>query len=102
MEWASGFDSEETSVIDQATYNVLSEMGVAPATPASDITLDSPTEAKPPRPSFTASPSTTSINQSVTFNASASTDPDGDDHRLQVGLRQQRNVRDRHRARPRK
>ena len=76
MEWAFGFDSEETSVIDQATYNVISEMGVQPATPASDITLDSPTEAKPPRPSFTASPSSTTINQPVTFDASASTDPD--------------------------
>ncbi len=76
MEWAFGFDSESTSVIDQATYNVISEMGVQPATPASDITLDSPTEAKPPRPSFTATPSSTTINTPVAFDASASTDPD--------------------------
>jgi len=76
MEWALGFDSEQSSVIDQATYNVISEMGVEPVTPASDITLDSPTEAKPPWPSFTASTTTTTIGEPVSFNAAASTSPD--------------------------
>jgi PKD repeat protein len=76
MEWALGFDDEENHVVDQATYNVISEMGVKPATPAEDITLDTPGEALPPWPSFTATPTTTYIGEPVSFNASASRDPD--------------------------
>jgi PKD repeat protein len=73
MEWAYGFDVEPT--IDQMTYNVLSEMEVQPGTPAEDIKVDAGGPPKLPRPSFTATPSTVYINQNVTFNASASTDP---------------------------
>ncbi len=76
MEWALGFDDEENSVIDQATYNVISEMGVKPTTPAGDITVDTPGEAQPPWPSFTATPTTAYIGEPISFNASASRDPD--------------------------
>jgi hypothetical protein len=72
MEWAYAFDTEP--VIDQMTYNVLSEMGAKPGTPAEDIKTDASTP-QPPRPSFTATPSTAFIGENVTFNASASSDP---------------------------
>jgi PKD repeat protein len=74
MEWALGFGNE---TIDQATYNVISEMGVQPGTPAEDLTLDSPGELKPPWPSFTATPTAVTVGQSVSFNGSASKSPNG-------------------------
>jgi PKD repeat protein len=74
MEWAYAFDVDP--VVDQMTYNVLSEMGVQPATPESGIKLDTPGEAQPPWPSFTATPSSVFVGQPVSFNASASSDPD--------------------------
>jgi PKD repeat protein len=77
MEWALGFDAEASSVIDQVTYNVISEMGVKPGTPAEDITLDTPGELQPPWPSFTAAPTTAYIGESISFNASASSSPNG-------------------------
>ena len=51
-------------------------MGVLAATPAKDITLDTPGAAQPPWPSFTATPSTAFIGEPITFDASASKDPD--------------------------
>jgi PKD repeat protein len=75
MEWSLAFDVQQP--IDQATYNILSEMGVQPATPAEDITLESPNALKPPWPSFTATPSSILIGQSVAFNGSASSSPNG-------------------------
>jgi PKD repeat protein len=74
MEWAYDFDVERP--IDQVTYNILSEMGAKPVTPGEDIIPDSSTP-QPPRPSFTATPSSVFIGQNVAFNASASTDPGG-------------------------
>ncbi|HUA75225.1 MAG TPA: N,N-dimethylformamidase beta subunit family domain-containing protein [Solirubrobacteraceae bacterium] len=74
MEWSLAFD--EDPVIDQGTYNVLSEMGVQPGTPAEDIKTDSPTAPKAPWPTFTASPTSTLIGQPVSFNASLSSSPD--------------------------
>jgi PKD repeat protein len=74
MQWAYGFGVD--SSIDQATYNVLFEMGVQPATPAEDITLESPTAPKPPWPSFTATPKAALVGEAVHFDASATTDPD--------------------------
>ncbi|HXD56178.1 MAG TPA: N,N-dimethylformamidase beta subunit family domain-containing protein, partial [Solirubrobacteraceae bacterium] len=74
MEWAFGFGDQR---IDQATYNVLSEMGAAPGSPAEDLTLDSPGELKPPWPSFTPSATTLTVGQSVSFNGSASKSPNG-------------------------
>ncbi len=72
MEWAYAFGNEP--IIDQLTYNILSEMGVQAPTPAEDIKPDSSTP-QPPRPSFTATPSTVLIGENVSFNASASSDP---------------------------
>ncbi len=60
--------------ISQATYNILSDMGVQPLTPVG-ITLD--TGNQPPTASFTASPNPALTGQTVTFNASASSDSDG-------------------------
>jgi PKD repeat protein len=74
MEWAFALD--EDSVIDQATYNILAEMGVLAPTPASDIKPEAPGTPQPPWPSFTATPSSVFIGEPVTFNASASKDPD--------------------------
>ena len=75
MEWSLAFDVQ--SPIDQATYNIISDMGVQPATPAEDITLDSPAALKPPWPSFTATPSSILIGQTVSFNGAASKSPNG-------------------------
>jgi PKD repeat protein len=72
MEWAYGFNVE--SAIDQATYNVLTQMGAQAGTPAEDINTEPP-GAAPPRPSFTATPSSVLIGQNVAFDASASSDP---------------------------
>ena len=44
MQWAYGFDVDPA--INQATYNVISEMGVQPATPESGIVLDSAESAQ--------------------------------------------------------
>ena len=74
MEWAFGFGDQR---IDQATYNVLSEMGVQPGTPEEDLTLDSPGELQPPWPSFTTSAPSVTVGQSVSFNAAASKSPNG-------------------------
>jgi hypothetical protein len=72
MQWAYGLDTDRA--IDQATYNVISEMGVQPLTPASDIVLDPPNAPKPPWAAFTATPSSLLAGQSVKFDASASND----------------------------
>ncbi len=74
MEWAYDFDAERA--VDQLTYNILSEMGAKAATPGEDIVPDT-TPPNPPRPSFTATPSSVYIGQNVSFNASASSDPSG-------------------------
>ncbi|HSZ68835.1 MAG TPA: PKD domain-containing protein [Solirubrobacteraceae bacterium] len=74
MEWAYGFDVEP--VIDQATYNVLAEMGATAATPASDIKPEAAGTPQPPWPFFKATPNTVYVGEPITFNASASKDPD--------------------------
>jgi PKD repeat protein len=74
MQWAYGFD--RIGAINQATYNVFSEMGVQPTTPEEGIVLDSPTAPKAPWPSFKATPTQALVGQQVSFDASASTDPD--------------------------
>ena len=70
--WAHELDGNH--VIDQATYNILSEMGAQPATPMPGITLDPPNTVPPPYASFTATPSQLLVGQTVTFDASGSTD----------------------------
>jgi PKD repeat protein len=76
IDWAWGLAPEPDSRISQATYNILSEMGVQPGTPA-EVTLDPPSGPQPPTSSFTISPSPAQPNQTVTFNGSSSTDADG-------------------------
>ncbi len=74
MQWSYGLDVD--SSINQATYNVLAEMGAQPGTPESNLVLESPSAPKPPWPQFTATPKKALIGEPVEFNASATTDPD--------------------------
>jgi PKD repeat protein len=74
MQWAYGFD--RIGAINQATYNLFSEMGVQPVTPAEGIVLDAAGAPKAPWPSFKATPTQALVGQQVSFDASASSDPD--------------------------
>jgi len=76
MYWARGLGTEADDRIEQATYNVLSEMGTQPETPEG-ITLDPGGSNRAPNGSFTATPNPTKTNTQVNFDASGSTDPDG-------------------------
>jgi hypothetical protein len=76
MRWARGLGLEDDPRIEQATYNVLSDMSVQPATPEG-LTLDPVGSNVPPSASFALSPNPVGFNTTVTFNASASKDPDG-------------------------
>jgi PKD repeat protein len=73
MQWAYGLDTD--AAINQATYNVLSEMGAAPLTPEASIVLDSPSAAKPPWAAFKATPNRVLSGQQVSFDASGTYDP---------------------------
>ena len=59
--------------IQQATYNIFSDGGVAPLTPVG-VLIDG---NEPPEASFTATPNPTTAGSLVTFNASGTTDSDG-------------------------
>ncbi|HEY6760284.1 MAG TPA: PKD domain-containing protein [Baekduia sp.] len=73
-DWGLGLDD---SRIAQATYNMISDMGVQPAAP-DGITLDPGGTNQPPTASFTTTASQPlKPNTAITFNASASTDADG-------------------------
>jgi PKD repeat protein len=74
MQWSYGLDVDPS--INQATYNILAEMGVQPGTPESGLVLEAPGAPKPPWPQFTATPKKALVGEPVEFNASASTDPD--------------------------
>ena len=76
MQWSWGLSNEEDLRIKQATYNILSDMGVQPDSP-DQITTDPAGSNKPPVGSFTLTPETAHLNQTVTFDASSSADPDG-------------------------
>ena len=76
MRWARGLSSEADPVIEQATYNVLSDMGAQPATP-DGLTLDPAGTNSSPNASFTMSPNPVGLNTTVTFNGAASSDSDG-------------------------
>jgi YD repeat-containing protein len=76
MHWSFGLNGDEDSRIQQATYNIFSDMGVQPDTP-DGVTLDPGGSNKAPRASFTLSANPTRTNTTVTFNASASADTDG-------------------------
>ena len=76
MQWSWGLSNEEDLRIKQATYNILSDMGVQPDSP-DQITTDPAGSNKPPVGSFTVTPETAHLNETVTFDASSSADPDG-------------------------
>ncbi len=76
MQWAEGLAEESDDRIEQATYNVLSDMGAQPETPEG-ITLDPGGSNRAPNGSFTATPNPVKTNTQVTFDGSASSDPDG-------------------------
>ncbi len=77
MHWALGLDSESDPRIEQATYNILSDMATQPTTPSEDLTLDPAGKNAAPKASFTLSPNPVGYNTNVTFNGSATKDPDG-------------------------
>jgi PKD repeat protein len=76
MRWARGLGLEDDPRIEQATYNIFSDMGVQPVTPEG-VTVDPAGSNASPNASFTLSPNPVGFNTTVTFNGSASKDPDG-------------------------
>jgi PKD repeat protein len=75
IQWAYGLDSG--TILNQATYNIFSDMGVQPGTPEAGIVLDPPNAVQPPNAAFTATPTTVLTGQNVSFDASGSTDSAG-------------------------
>jgi YD repeat-containing protein len=75
-DWANALAPNPDGRIIQATYNILSDMGVQPWTPV-ELTLDPPSGPQPPVASFSISPNPAQTNQTVTFDGSTSTDLDG-------------------------
>jgi PKD repeat protein len=77
MEWARGLTSDSDQRIQQATYNVFSDMGVQPNTPDEELNLDPAGSNRAPNGGFTISQNPAKTNTTLTFDASASHDPDG-------------------------
>jgi YD repeat-containing protein len=77
MYWARGLVGYADDRIQQATYNILSEMGEAPNTPEEGITLDPGGSNHAPTASFTISANPAKTATALTFDASASKDTDG-------------------------
>jgi PKD repeat protein len=77
MYWARGLTGYADERIQQATYNILSEMGEAPNTPEEGITLDPGGANHAPSASFTISANPAKTATALTFDASASKDTDG-------------------------
>ncbi len=76
MQWSRGLSNESDERIQQATYNVFSDMGIQPNTPT-DITLDPGGSNKAPNGGFTISKDPSKTATPITFDASVSNDPDG-------------------------
>ena len=78
IQWYRGLvpsnDSSPSPRVQQATYNVFADMGVQPLTPAG-VTLDLPN--RPPTAVAKATPTSGDAPLNVSFDGSASTDPDG-------------------------
>jgi YD repeat-containing protein len=77
MQWSYGLSSEADERIQQATYNVFSDMGVQPNTAEEGLHLDPAGKNRAPNGGFTISQNPAKTNTSITFDASASHDPDG-------------------------
>ena len=77
MLWSHGLSNETQAPIQQATYNVFSDMGVQPVTPEEDLVLDPGGSNQAPNASFTVSPNPVKTSTTVTFNGAASSDPNG-------------------------
>jgi YD repeat-containing protein len=77
MYWARGLTGYADERIQQATYNILSEMGESPNTPEEGITLDPGGSNHAPSSSFTVSQNPAKTATAITFDASASKDSDG-------------------------
>ena len=67
MRWAYDFGDP---TLDQMTYNVMSDLGVQPGSPATDITSDPSGQPARPWASFTATPNTVHFGNPITFDAS--------------------------------
>ena len=74
-QWAYGLDTD--APINQATYNIFSDMNVQPLTPEPSLVLDNPSSPQPPWASFTATPAAALTSQTIAFDASATKDPSG-------------------------
>ncbi|HEX5713921.1 MAG TPA: PKD domain-containing protein [Solirubrobacterales bacterium] len=77
MLWSHGLSNEAQAPIQQATYNIFSDMGVQPVTPEEDLVLDPGGSNQAPNASFTVSPNPVKTSTTVTFNGAASSDPNG-------------------------
>jgi PKD domain. len=77
MEWSRGLSTEPDERIQQATYNVLSEMGLQPNTPEEALTLDPGGSNHAPGAGFTISQNPSKTSTPISFDASPSNDPDG-------------------------
>jgi PKD repeat protein len=77
MQWSYGLSSFADERIQQATYNVLSDMGVQPNTAEESLNLDPAGSNRAPNGGFTISQNPAKTNTSITFDASGSHDPDG-------------------------
>jgi PKD repeat protein len=77
MEWAYGLSSDPDERLEQATYNIFSDMGVQPDTPDEDLTLDPAGSNRAPNGGFTISQNPAKTSASISFDASVSNDPDG-------------------------
>src|SRR4051794_25788373 len=77
MYWARGLTGYADQRIQQATYNILSEMGEAPNSPEAGITLDPGGSNHAPTANFTISANPAKTATALTFDASGSKDTDG-------------------------
>ncbi len=77
MEWSYGLSGDPDERLEQATYNIFSDMGVQPNTPDEELNLDPAGSNRAPNGGFTISQNPAKTNTTLTFDASASNDPDG-------------------------
>ena len=76
MHWSLGLTEDADARIQQATYNILSDMGAQPGTP-DGITVDPGGTNHAPVASFSIANNPTRTHTNVTFNGSTSADSDG-------------------------